>query len=57
MHRVEGKWLVLNIIADGVSDLALKRSEYKSVLERDGFRGLIAKLKDQITRYASGEKD
>jgi phospholipid transport system substrate-binding protein len=45
-------WKIINIIANGVSDLALKRSEYTSVLERDGFEALIAKMTEKIDNYA-----
>lgn len=45
-------WRIINIIADGVSDLALKRSEYTSILERDGFDALITKINEKIDNYA-----
>ena len=57
MQRAAGRWRVINVTADGVSDLALRRAEYKSVLDRKGFSSLTDKLEDQIARYASGEKD
>lgn len=45
-------WRIINIIANGVSDLALKRSEYTSILKREGFTSLIAKIKEKIDNYA-----
>jgi phospholipid transport system substrate-binding protein len=45
-------WRIINIIANGVSDLALKRSEYTSVLKREGFDDLIAKINKKIDNYA-----
>lgn len=45
-------WQINNIIANGVSDLALKRSEYGSILKRDGFDALIAKIDDKISQYS-----
>lgn len=45
-------WRIINIIASGVSDLALKRSEYASVLKREGFDALIAKINEKIDNYA-----
>lgn len=49
---LQGKegWRIVNIIADGVSDLALKRVEYRAVMDRDGFAGLIDLLKKKITQ-------
>ncbi len=52
LRRKAGRWRIINIIADGVSDLALKRAEYTSIIRRDGFDALIAKLKDKIVLYA-----
>lgn len=41
-------WRIINIIVDGVSDLALKRAEYNAVLKRDGFPALIEMLEQKI---------
>ena len=46
------KWLIINIIANGVSDLALKRSEYTTILQREGFDALIAKINEKIDSYS-----
>lgn len=46
------KWLIINIIANGVSDLALKRSEYTTILRREGFDSLIAKINEKIDSYS-----
>ncbi len=45
-------WRIINIIANGVSDLALKRSEYTAILQREGFDALIAKINEKIDGYA-----
>lgn len=44
----EEGWRIINILIDGVSDLALKRAEYNAVLKRDGFPALIAMLEQKI---------
>jgi phospholipid transport system substrate-binding protein len=41
-------WRIVNILADGVSDLALKRVEYRAILQRDGFQKLVDMLKKKI---------
>ena len=41
-------WKIINVVVDGVSDLALKRSNYVSILNEQGFEGLIAELNNQI---------
>ena len=45
-------WRIINIIANGVSDLALKRSEYTTILQREGFDSLIAKINEKIDNYS-----
>ena len=45
-------WQIINIIANGVSDLALKRSEYTSILKREGFDALLVKISGKIEKYS-----
>jgi len=52
LKKKANSWKIINIIANGVSDLALKRSEYTSVLKRQGFDTLIAKIVEKSERYA-----
>jgi len=49
LHQTEGHWQIANILFDGVSDLAIKRGEYRAILQRDGFAALIELLKEKIT--------
>lgn len=46
--RAEG-WQVVNVLADGVSDLALRATQYDSLFKSQGFEALMSKL-DQQTR-------
>ena len=48
LRETKDGWRIINIMANGVSDLALKRVEYRSILERDGFPALIDMLKKKI---------
>lgn len=52
LHQTQGNWRIINVIADGVSDLSLKRSQYQSVLENQGFATLISKLDQDIKRMS-----
>jgi len=46
-------WKIYNIAADGVSDLATRRSEYRRILAKnDGFNALIAIITKKIDNYA-----
>ena len=47
-------WKIINIVADGVSDLALKRAEYQRVFASGGIEGLIAELEQQTDRLEGG---
>lgn len=52
LKDTDNNWRIINIIANGVSDLALKRSEYTSILEREGFNALLAKINEKIENYS-----
>jgi phospholipid transport system substrate-binding protein len=43
-------WRIVNIVADGVSDLALKRAEYQRLYMSGGLEGLLAELEEQTKR-------
>jgi phospholipid transport system substrate-binding protein len=49
-------WRIINIVADGVSDLALKRAEYQRVFSSAGISGLIAELEQQTERLADATR-
>lgn len=44
LHRGKDGWQIINILAEGVSDLALQRSQYQQVMQSKGFDGLLAHL-------------
>lgn len=44
----DGRWRIINIVADGVSDLALKRAEYTRILDDGGIDALVAELRAQV---------
>jgi phospholipid transport system substrate-binding protein len=54
LQRDGTDWRIINIVADGVSDLALKRAEYQRVFAAGGIDGLIAELEQQTERLAGG---
>ncbi len=49
LQQTEGRWRIVNILFDGVSDLAIKRGEYRAIMQRDGFQALIELLKEKIS--------
>ena len=50
LHRSGDDWRIVNIIVDGVSDLALKRAEYGRLMDAGGFPALLAELAQQTER-------
>lgn len=52
MKKKGDSWRIINIIANGVSDLALKRSEYTDVLSRKGFDALIGLMEQKIVLFS-----
>jgi phospholipid transport system substrate-binding protein len=49
-------WRIIDIYMNGtVSEIALRRSEFSAVLERDGFEALLAELESKIASYRKGE--
>ena len=51
LHQNEHHWQIINVIAQGVSDLSLKRAQYTSYLKKEGFAALLQKLNDKIKSY------
>jgi phospholipid transport system substrate-binding protein len=47
LHETDGGWKIINILADQVSDLALKRAEYTRVLGSGTIDDLIVELESQ----------
>jgi phospholipid transport system substrate-binding protein len=53
LGQLNGQWSIINIVVDGISDLALKKAQYTSVIEREGFDSLLNKLNQKITDYSN----
>jgi len=52
LHRTSSQWRIINIIAEGVSDLALKRADYSAFLKNKGFEALLEKLNEKVGQYS-----
>jgi len=53
MRSKAGSWRIINVVADGVSDLALKQAEFTHLMKLKGFGSLIDNLKNRITYMAN----
>ena len=55
LRKIDGNWRIVDIQISGVSQLALTRSQFTSVMKEKGFDGLIALLKTKIEGLAQGK--
>ena len=54
-RRVEDRWRIIDVYLNGtISELALRRSEYSSLIKREGFASLLAALDKRIDDLATG---
>ena len=55
MHRVDGGWKVIDVYLNGsVSELALRRSEFVSIVKRENLDALLVALDAKIAKLAAG---
>ncbi len=55
MRRVDGSWKVIDVYLDGtVSELALRRSEFVSIVKRQDLDALLVALDAKIAKLAAG---
>jgi phospholipid transport system substrate-binding protein len=48
LRQINNKWRIVDIRIEGVSQLALTRTQFVTVIKKKGFDGLIASLKEKI---------
>jgi phospholipid transport system substrate-binding protein len=54
LRNADGSWKILDVYLNGtVSELALRRSEYSSLIKREGFQALLAALDERIDSLAN----
>jgi len=53
----DGRWLIIGVAVDGVSDIATKRTQYNAVIKRDGFDALLGTLEEKIRDFERGGED
>jgi phospholipid transport system substrate-binding protein len=47
LHHSGSRWLIVNIVADGVSDMAIRRSEYQAFLHHGSVAALLHAIQHQ----------
>ena len=48
MHKNNGNWYIISVIADGVNDLSLKRVEYSTIIKKNGYENLVTNIEKKI---------
>jgi phospholipid transport system substrate-binding protein len=56
LHKGKSGWQIINILAEGVSDLALQRAQYQQVMQSQGFDGLLAHLTKKADDLEAGQQ-
>ncbi len=53
LRDFDGRWRIIDVFLYGtISEIATKRSEYNSILKRDGFDGLLARISEKTAELA-----
>lgn len=56
LRQSGSSWRIIDVYLNGtVSELALRRSEYSSIIKRDGLEALIKALEGKISKLEAGE--
>ena len=51
LHQHSDEWRIINVIAQGVSDLSLKRADYTSYLKKNSLDDLLSRINQKISEY------
>jgi phospholipid transport system substrate-binding protein len=58
LREVNGSWRIIDVYLNGtVSELALRRSEYASLIKREGWNAVIVALDQRIQAFATAPAD
>lgn len=52
LRKSDGQWQILNVITDGVSNMAIEKSEFTYALKNIGFDSLVEQLKAHTAKLA-----
>ncbi|MHB8116340.1 MAG: ABC transporter substrate-binding protein [Acidithiobacillus ferrivorans] len=54
LRKFDGQWQILNVSTDGVSNMAIEKSEFADALKHIGFDSLVEQLKAHTANLAQG---
>jgi len=49
VQKDDEEWKIISVIANGINDLSLKRTDYSAVIKDKGFDALLVSLKEKIS--------
>jgi len=53
LRRVDGEWRIIDVLLDGrISEIALRRAQFRSILDKQGFAGLVEAIEEKIAEFA-----
>ena len=55
LREFDAGWRIVNIVAQGVSEVSVKRAEYGSIMSSRGFDALIEEIDRQARAFGEGE--
>lgn len=56
LHQQDSQWAIINVLADGVSQLAIMRSQYAEIIRDQGFAALIEELQRRLSDMADEQQ-
>ena len=56
VHQKDGNWYIISVIADGVNDLSLKRAEYATIINDQGFDSLMSEIEKKVMELGGSSK-
>jgi phospholipid transport system substrate-binding protein len=57
LQQVDADWKIYDIVANGVSDLSLKRSNYAAIFSQGGLAAVKAEIQGTITDNRTGNSE
>ena len=57
LQREDGSWRIYDIVANGVSDLSLKRSNYSAMFKKSGLESVRQEILSNIAKNAAEQDD
>ena len=54
LYNVNGQWMVYDVNIEGVSLVTNYRSQFRELMRKEGFKGLMSKINEKLTKIEEG---